>query len=156
MPISIGQVAPDFELPDQNRTPVRLSDFRGASPVLVVFYPFTFTPICHGELCSLDGRSGDFSERGVQVLAISCDAGPSQGRWAQEQQVAFPLLSDFWPHGAVAQSYGVFNDVVGVANRATFLIDINGVVVDAFESPGLDTAREDERYDKALGQLAGA
>jgi mycoredoxin-dependent peroxiredoxin len=152
MAIEIGQPAPDFELPDQNRELVRLSGFRGRA-VLLVFYPFTFTPICHGELCSLDGRAGHLTERGVQVLAVSCDAGPSQARWAQEQDVSFPLLSDFWPHGEVAKTYGVFNEIVGVANRATFLIDADGVVVDAFASPDLDTPREDERYHEALGRV---
>jgi mycoredoxin-dependent peroxiredoxin len=152
MAIEIGQLAPDFELPDQNRQMVRLSGFRG-TPVLLVFYPFTFTPICHGELCSLDGRSAVFTDQGVQVLAVSCDAGPSQARWAQEQDVSFPLLSDFWPHGAVAQAYGVFNDAIGVANRATFLIDAGGIVADRFESADLGTARDDGRYDEALGKL---
>jgi mycoredoxin-dependent peroxiredoxin len=152
--IDIGQSAPDFELPDQNRSPVRLSDFRGRSSVLLVFYPMTFTPICHGELCAIGERLDTFAGRDVEVLAISCDAGPSQARWAQEQQADFTLLSDFWPHGEVSRAYGVLNEDLGVPNRATFLIDINGVVVDRFESPGIGTAREIERYDKALDQLA--
>jgi mycoredoxin-dependent peroxiredoxin len=155
MTIDIGQSAPDFELPDNNRNPVRLSSFRGQAPVLLVFYPMTFTPVCHGELCAIDERIDAFADKGVQVLAISCDAGPSQARWAQEQGVSYPLLSDFWPHGEVTKSYGVFNDALGVANRATFLISSDGVVVDRFESPDLGTARAIERYDEALAQMVG-
>ncbi len=80
-------------------------------------------------------------------------ASRSQKAWQESEGYGFPILSDFWPHGAVATTYGVFNDAVGCANRATFLIDKEGVIVDAFESGGLGEARPKERYEAAVAKL---
>ncbi|HEX9995370.1 MAG TPA: peroxiredoxin [Acidimicrobiales bacterium] len=152
--IEVGQEAPDFELPSTAGGPVRLSSFRGDRPVVVVFYPFTFTRVCQGELCQLRDDFAPFESAGVQVLAVSCDPGPSQRKWAEEQGYQFPVLSDFWPHGAVARAYGVFNEALGCANRATFVVDRDGRVVDVFGTDTLGTPREHERYGEALAKLA--
>ena len=153
MTIGVGHPAPAFTLKDQDGGDVSLSDFAGEKAVALVFYPFTFTGICEGELCSLRDDLGTYEAAGVQVLAVSCDSKNSQKVWADQQGYTFPLLSDFWPHGATAQAYGVFNEVVGCANRATFVIDQGGIVVDAFETDSLGTAREQARYAEALGKL---
>lgn len=154
MAIEIGQQAPDFELKDPSGSVVRLSDYRGRSAVALVFYPFTFTGVCHGELCGLRDDLSVFTDAGVQVLAVSCDSPFVQQRWSDEEGFGFPVLSDFWPHGEVSQAYGVFNEAVGCANRGTFLIDADGVLIDAFESPDLGTARELDRYREAVAKLA--
>lgn len=154
MSVEIGQPAPDFTVPDQNGDQVSLSGFAG-TPVVLVFYPFTFTGVCEGELCRLRDDYAQFEQAGVQVLAISCNAKHVQKRWAEEQGYQFPVLSDFWPHGAVAQAYGVFNDTLGCAVRTTFVIDQGGTVVDVIASGDLGTAREPERYAEALAKLAG-
>jgi len=153
MAIDVGQPAPGFTLQDQNGADVSLSDFAGEKAVALVFYPFTFTGICEGELCALRDDLGRYEAAGVQVLAVSCDSKNSQKVWADQEGYTFPLLSDFWPHGATAQAYGVFNEVVGCANRATFLIGRDGVVVDAFATDSLGTAREQARYQEALARL---
>lgn len=153
MAIGIGQPAPGFTLKDQDGGDVSLSDYAGSSAVALVFYPFTFTGICEGELCALRDDIGTYEAAGVQVLAVSCDSKNSQKVWAEQQGYTFPLLSDFWPHGATAQAYGVFNDTLGCATRATFLIDRDGAIVDAFETDGLGTARSAERYAEALAKL---
>ena len=119
----------------------------------LVFYPFTFTGVCEGELCQLRDDIADFEQAGVQVLAVSCDSRLAQKQWAEQQGYTFPVLSDFWPHGEVAQAYGVFNDAVGCANRATFLIGKDGIVVDTFATDNLGTAREKARYEEALAKL---
>ena len=124
----IGDVAPDFELRSQHGEPTRLSDFRGAKSVVVVFYPFAFSGICTSELCEIRDDLSRFQNDSVQVLAISCDSVQTLRAYAERDGYDFPLLSDFWPHGAVAQAYGVFNDKVGVATRGSFLIDTDGVV----------------------------
>jgi peroxiredoxin (alkyl hydroperoxide reductase subunit C) len=117
----IGQPAPEFSLPDQDGNQVALSDFRGEKAVALVFYPFTFTGVCEGELCALRDDFAEFEAAGVQVLAVSCNAKHAQKQWADAMGYNFPVLSDFWPHGETATAYGVFNDAVGCANRGTFV-----------------------------------
>ena len=126
MPVEIGQEAPDFTLKDQDGNDVTLSSFRGNQNVVIVFYPFTFTGVCEGELCSLRDDLSEFEAVKAQVLAISCDSRHAQKQWATQQGFTFPVLSDFWPHGEVARAYGVFNEQLGCANRATFVIDTDG------------------------------
>ncbi len=153
MAIEIGQAAPEFSLKDQSGELVSLSDFKGKQAVALVFYPFTFTGVCEGELCRLRDDFSEYTDAGVQVLACSCDSPFAQKQWAAQQGYQFPVLSDFWPHGAVAKAYGVFNEQLGCANRGTFVIDKAGIVVDVFVSPDLGTAREKSRYDEALAKL---
>jgi peroxiredoxin len=153
MPVAVGDDAPDFTLKDQDGNDVTLSSFRGNDNVVLVFYPFTFTGVCEGELCALRDDRSDFSARNARVLAISCDSRHAQQQWAKQQGFDFPVLSDFWPHGAVAREYGVFNEALGCANRATFVIDKAGTVVDRFESPNLGTPRDKAAYDAALARL---
>jgi peroxiredoxin len=153
MAIEIGQPAPDFALKDQNGSVVHLSDYAGSQAVALVFYPFTFTGVCEGELCRLRDDYSEFTDAGVQVLACSCDSPFAQKQWAEQQGYQFPVLSDFWPHGEVARAYGVFNEERGCANRATFLIGKDGKLADTFQSPDLGTAREKSRYDEALAKL---
>jgi peroxiredoxin (alkyl hydroperoxide reductase subunit C) len=153
MPVEVGQEAPDFELPDQTRSKVKLSSFRGTSNVVLVFYPFTFTGVCQRELCSLRDDIGSFEQAGVQVLAVSCDSPFVQAKWAEEQKFGFPLLSDFWPHGEVSRAYGVFNEAMGCANRQTFVIDKEGKVIFTFASADLGTPRDRADYESALAKL---
>ena len=154
MGVAPGQEAPDFALKDQDGTEVTLSTFRGNQNVVIVFYPFTFTGVCEGELCSLRDNLSEFDAVKAQVLAISCDTRHAQKQWATQQGFTFPVLSDFWPHGAVARAYGVFNEQLGCANRATFVIDKDGKVVDTFASENLGTPRERAEYEAALAKLS--
>jgi peroxiredoxin (alkyl hydroperoxide reductase subunit C) len=127
-PLPVGSVAPGFELRDQNNEVVSLTSFRGHKAALLVFYPWAFTSICTGELGQLRDNIAKFANDQVQVLTISIDSGFAHKIFAQRDGLNFPLLADFWPHGAVAQSYGVFNSDAGVANRGTFLVDRDGVI----------------------------
>ena len=154
MTIEVGQEAPDFELPDQTRAKVKLSGFRGDKNVVLVFFPFTFSGVCTGELCEIRDDLGAYERTGAQVVAVSCDTPFAQAKFAEEQGYTFPVLSDFWPHGAVSKAYGVFNDQVGAAMRATFVIDKQGKVVATFASPDLGTPRAKALYDEALAQLS--
>jgi peroxiredoxin len=152
MPVAVGAEAPDFLLKDQNNQEVRLSDFRGKRNVLLVFYPLAFTGTCQGELCSVRDNLDDFVNDRVQVLTVSVDSSYAHKVWAEREGYDFPLLADFWPHGEVAQRYGVFNDERGVANRGTFIIDLTGVVRYAVENaPG--QARDQDAWRKALATL---
>lgn len=153
MSVQTGDQAPDFELPSSAGGKVRLSSFRGERHVALVFYPFTFTGVCHGELCEIRDDLRSFEDAAVQVLAVSCDSVHSQRKWAGEEGFGFPVLSDFWPHGAVAKAYGVFNDALGCANRQTFVIDKAGTVVATFSSADLRTPRQRAEYRAALDKL---
>ena len=153
MTLTAGTAAPDFTLKDHEGNEVTLSSFRGQQNVVLVFYPFTFTGVCQGELCALRDDLGDFQSAHAQLLAISCDSRHAQAQWAKQQGFNFPILSDFWPHGEVSRAYGVFNEQVGAANRATFVIDKTGTIVAAFESPNLGTPREKAEYEAALAKL---
>lgn len=126
--LPVGVSAPDFTLLDQNRQPVTLSDFRGAKDVLLVFFPLAFTGICQGELDQVRDHLPDFENDHGAVLAISVGPAPTHKVWATESGFLFPVLSDFWPHGAVGQAYGVFNDDAGVCNRGTFVVDRSGTI----------------------------
>jgi peroxiredoxin (alkyl hydroperoxide reductase subunit C) len=153
MAIEVGDDAPDFDLKDPAGESVKLSDFRGKQPVLIVFYPFTFTGVCEGELCTLRDDFSAFTDAGVQVLAISCDSKNAQKVWTEQLGIPYPVLSDFWPHGEVAKAYGVFNEALGCANRATFLVGTDGQVADTFASDNLGQARPAARYEEALAKL---
>ncbi len=152
--MSVGSEAPDFTLRDQFNEEVTLSSFRGQRGVLLVFYPATFTGICEGELKRLRDDLALFQAQGVQVMALSVDSTYAQRTWAQQMGFSFPLLSDFWPHGEVAQRYGVFDSTVGRALRASFLIDTNGVIR-WHVLHGLGEARDHDAYAKAVATLTG-
>jgi peroxiredoxin len=155
MPIEVGAEAPDFVLKDQNNQEVRLSDFRGAKAVLLVFYPLAFTGTCQGELCQVRDNVGDFVNDEVQLLTVSVDSAYSHKVWADQQGYEFPLLADFWPHGAVAQAYGVFDEVSGMARRGTFLVDKAGVVRFTEVNAPAD-ARDQSAWQRAIAELAAS
>ncbi len=150
--VDVGDAAPDFELPDGDRTPVRLSSYRGEKNVIVVFYPLAFTGTCQGELCAIRDEIADFSSDDVQTLAISCDSTAVHAKWAAEQGYTFPLLADFWPHGAIATSYGVFDDKNGLALRGTFIIDKQGTVAYKVVN-AIPDARDTDEYRRVLAAL---
>jgi len=148
--------APDFDLPDQFGAHVRLSDFRGVRPVVLVFFPLAFSSTCTGELCALQENLNLFRDQDVELIGISVDSKAALRAWAEEKGYDFTLLADFWPHGAVAKEYGVFLPEKGFANRATFVIDAKGVIRASFiTAPG--EARSLAEYREALDTvLAGS
>jgi peroxiredoxin len=155
MPLVPGAVAPSFELKDQNNQVVRLADFHGRKAVLLVFYPLTFTGTCRGELAAIQADLPSFANERVQVLAVSVDSVYSHKVWSVDQGFDFPLLADFWPHGAVAQAYEVFHAEAGVANRGTFLISPAGLITFAeMVSPG--QSRDPARWLAAIEEATGA
>jgi peroxiredoxin len=155
MLIDVGSIAPDFSLRDQNREQFTLSSFRGERAVLLVFYPLAFTGICTGELCAVRDDLHTFQNDHVQVVALSVDSTYVHKIFAEREGYEFPLLADFWPHGAVAQAYGVFNEEGGIANRGTFLIDVDGVVRFA-EMNGPGEGRDAQNWRNAISDLPGS
>ncbi len=147
--------APDFDLANQFGEHIRLSDFRGTKPVALVFFPLAFSSTCTGELCELRDNLSLFQSNGVELIGISVDSKASLRAWAEQERYEFTLLADFWPHGAVAKEYGVFLEDRGFANRATFVIDAQGVIRASFiTAPG--EARSIDEYRAALDQVLPA
>lgn len=150
---SVGQPAPDFELVNQFGEPVRLSALRGRRVVLV-FFPFAFSGICTGELCEIRDNLALFDDADAAVLGISVDSKFAQRAYAEKEGYTFDLLADFWPHGAVAEQYGVFDPGSGMARRGTFIIDADGIVRYVVVNPR-GQARDFSEYRAALAGLAG-
>ena len=151
-PVANGQAAPDFELKDQTGTKVSLSSFKGSKNVVVLFIPFAFTGTCTGELCAIRDDLAAFQNDDVQVLAISCDSPFTQKVFAEKEGYNFPVLADFWPHGAAAKAYQIFNEDLGCALRGTFIIDKSGVIRWAVVN-GLGDARNNGDYKAAIAAL---
>lgn len=122
-----GQPAPDFSLRNQYGETLELSALAGR-PVVVMFYPLAFSRVCGGELAEIISRWGEFRSIGARLLAISCDSTHTLRAYAeelagQESELAFDLLSDFWPHGEVSTAYGAFDAQNGFPCRETFVLD---------------------------------
>ena len=144
--------APEFELPNQFGQPVRLAGFRDRRAVVLVFFPLAFSRTCQGELDELRDHAGLFDTAGAELLAASVDSKHALRAWGEERGYRFPLLADFWPHGAVARPYGAFSEERGTANRATFVIGADGVIRASFATtPGV--ARTIGQYRDALRAL---
>ena len=150
--LSVGSIAPDFELKDQHGAKVSLSSFKGSKNIVVLFIPFAFTGTCTGELCAIRDDLSAFQNDDVQVLAISCDSPFTQKVFAEKEGYNFPVLADFWPHGATAKAYQIFNEDLGCALRGTFIIDKSGVIRSAVVN-GLGDARNNGDYKAAIAAL---
>lgn len=137
MPASVleqGAKAPDFSLSTTADQTVSLHDFVG-KPVVLVFYPAAFSPVCGDEVSIFSQALPQFEKYQAQVLGISTDNVWSNDAFAKEKHVHFPLLSDFHPHGAVGKEYGVFDEQTGQEERALFVIDKAGKVAWQYVSP---------------------
>jgi peroxiredoxin len=139
MKVHLGDEAPDFELASHRGGKVRLSNLRGRKNVLIAFHPFAWTPVCERQMAGYEAEQPRLTQHDAQVLSISADAVPPKAAWAKSLGgLSYDLLSDFFPHGAVAEQYGVLRPE-GFPERAVFVVDKNGTVVFA------------KRYD--LGEL---
>jgi peroxiredoxin len=127
--IGTGSEAPEFDLEVTGSERARLADYRDRRNVLLVFHPFAWTSICEEEARDLQENLPAFESAETDVVLVSCDSAPSRQAWKEKLGLTYLLASDFWPHGAAARSYGVFDETTGAAVRGTFLIDKKGVVV---------------------------
>ena len=149
MPAEIGSPAPDFSLRNVDGEPVGLDDLKGDKS-LIVFIPFPFTGTCEAELCSIRDGISELEGLDANVVAITTDTVFANRKWSEENQFGFPVLSDFWPHGAVTQAFGTFDDRVGAANRSTYVLDADGIVRAIVATESRRDAREFDDYVKAL------
>ena len=128
-PIAVGVLAPDFILMDQNEQNICLSDNKGKK-VLLSWHPLAWTPVCTDQMRALETNWDKFQSLNTIPFGFSVDPPPCKKAWAVALQLNnIKLPSDFWPHGRVAQEYGIFNDQDGVSERANIIIDENGKVM---------------------------
>lgn len=140
MAIETGERAPEFDLEVERRQRVRLSDFRGRSNVLLVFHPWAFTPVCEEEARDLQANLVSFRAAETEVVFVSCDPPHARQAWKEQIGAEYVFASDFWPHGAAAIAYGVFDEERGCPVRGTFLIGKDGIVLWTLENDA-DTRR---------------
>jgi len=127
--IRTGDRAPELDLEVERGQRVRLSDFHGRSNVLLVFHPWAFTAVCEEEARDLQANLESFREAEIAVVFVSCDPPPARQAWKERIGAEYVFASDFWPHGAAARAYGVFDEARGCPTRGTFLIGKDGVVL---------------------------
>ncbi|WP_022918149.1 redoxin domain-containing protein [Ruania albidiflava] len=150
---SAGEVAPGFAAPDVHGARLSLAGLHGR-PVLLVFVPFAFTPVCTDEAAALQQAWPRWRQQGVRVVMVACDAVPTLRRWVEEHGVDFDVLSDFWPHGRIARAYGAFSERDGAADRISVLVDADGLVRWRTSAPR-GTARPVADYEAAIAGLLG-
>lgn len=149
--ISIGDVAPSFDLVDQHGRRVSVVS-RAGRRVMLVFLPLAFSGVCGAELEQLDADHRLFDASRTEVLGLTVDSMFALRAWADAAGSSIPLLSDFWPHGAVAARYGAFDTETGRATRTSVAIDEHGRVVEQFSTP-VDRPRTTEMYRRALARF---
>ena len=142
--IVVGDMAPDFVLKDNRVQDVRLSEYRGKK-VLLSWHPLAWTGVCAEQMKALEANLAEFEKYNTVPLGMSIDSYPSKNAWAKDLGIAnVKLLADFWPHGKVAQDYGLFIEEKGFSERANVLIDETGKVVwvKVYEIPELPDIAE--------------
>jgi peroxiredoxin len=125
--LAAGTMAPSFSLPAGPDTRVALSNFRGG-PVILVFYPADWSPVCGDQLALYNELVDDFNSLNAKVVGISVDGVWCHAAFGNERRLRFPLLADFEPKGEVARRYGVYRSSDGVSERALFVLDGDGVI----------------------------
>jgi peroxiredoxin len=133
-PLEPGTVAPDFSLPSAPGTTLRLSSLRGR-PVILVFYPADWSPVCSDELSLFNEVLDEFRRHDAELVGLSVDGVWCHKAYRDARRLAFPLLADFEPKGAVARAYGAYRDADGTSERALFVIDRDGVIRWSYVSP---------------------
>jgi peroxiredoxin len=132
--LKAGTAAPDFALPSTPDQKVSLSELRG-KPVVLVFYPADWSPVCSDQLGLYNELLPEFTEFDAQIVGISVDGIWCHLAFAKDRKFHTPLLADFEPKGAIAKLYGVYDEKVGEAERALFVIDGAGVIRWSYVSP---------------------
>ncbi len=138
-PLGPGRAAPEFELRDQGSRKVKWSDSKGKL-ILLSFHPMAWTDVCARQMLALEQSKATFDSLNVVPLGLSIDTVPSKKAWADHLGIkSLPMLSDFWPHGEVAQAYGVFRERSGVSERANVILDRTGNIafVKVYDMPQL-------------------
>src|SRR6476661_3738866 len=155
MSIAVGQTAPDFTLPNQDKKEVKLSDFAGKKNVVLVFYPLDWSPVCTNEHVCLVNDMKSFETLDAEVLGVSVDSVWSHKAFAEKMGIKYSLLADFHPEGAMSEKYGVYLGDKGITGRAIVIVGRDGKVawVKNYDIPVVPDVKE---VAAALGQVKAA
>jgi len=151
MAVATSERAPAFDLEVTHEQRVALSDYVGQSNVLLVFHPFAFTAVCEEEARDLQENLESFKNAQTEIVFVSCDPSAARQAWKKDLGAEYTFASDFWPHGAVAKAYGVFNEANGAPHRGTFLIDKEGNVI--WSLVNMEDERRTEMVPQSLETL---
>ncbi|KPK65234.1 MAG: peroxiredoxin [Gemmatimonas sp. SG8_38_2] len=156
MSVDIGQQAPAFELNASTGETISLAQFRGEKSVVLLFVPLAFTPVCTNELSKMRDDYETYTKLGAEVLAASVDSQFTLRVWADQLKLPFPLLSDF--NKEIAAAYGaIYEDLMGlrgVAKRAVFVIDRDGIIRYRWVSEDADKLPAFEEIQEVLAKAA--
>ena len=153
--LQANKPAPNFTLLDGDAKPFKLSDHRGKN-MAIAFYPADWSPVCKNEFALFQEALDEIQGYNAELVGISVDSHYSHRAWADHLHISIPLLSDFWPHGAVAQQYGVFLEKDGFSNRALFFVDTAGIIRSSWVAEDPDIAPGLNLVFDALEKLQGA
>ena len=148
--IAIGDKIPDFELTNIDREKMKSEDFLGEK-TMFVFMPFPFSGVCTPEVCDLRDNKELLDKASMNTVIITISGVATNITWASQYNIEFPILSDFWPHGEVAQMFGCFNEKVGTAMRYSYITNEDNIVTDIVKSDELPVGRNMEEYKESLG-----
>lgn len=155
MSVAVGQLAPDFTLPNQDKQDVKLSDYKGKKNVVLVFYPLDWSPVCTNEHVCFVNDMKQFETLDAEVLGVSVDSVWSHKAFAEKMGIKYSLLADFQPRGAMAEKYGVFLADKGITGRAVVIVGKDGKVawVKSYDIPVVPDVKE---VASALQQVKAA
>jgi mycoredoxin-dependent peroxiredoxin len=152
MSISVGQKAPDFTLPDQDKKEVKLSDYAGKKNVVLMWYPLDWSPTCTNEHACFVNEMKSFETLDAQVLGVSVDSVWSHKAYAEKMNIKYPLLADFHPKGAMSDKYGVYMADKGITGRVISIVGRDGNVA-WFKNYELGEVPDVKEVASALGQV---
>jgi peroxiredoxin len=155
MSIAVGQKAPDFTLPNQDKKDVKLSDFAGKKNVVLVWYPLDWSPTCTNEHACIVNEAKGFEALDAEVLGVSVDSVWSHKAYADKMGIKYSLLADFHPKGAMSEKYGVYLADKGITGRAIAIVNKNGNVA-WFKNYDIPVVPDLDEVAAALGQVKAA
>lgn len=148
--VDIGDKIPNFQLTNIDREQMKTEDFMGQK-TMFVFMPFPFSGVCTPEVCELRDNKSLMEKADMNTVIITVSAAPTNATWAEQYDIKFPILADFWPHGEVAKKFGCFNEKVGTAMRYSYLTNEKNIITEIIKSEELPVPRDFNEYKKSLG-----
>ncbi len=145
MSLNIGDSIPEFSLVNYDKEEYKSKDSLGRK-TMFVFMPFPFSSVCDGEICELRDNLDSFKSAETDTVMITVAARPTNEAWAKHNQIEFPILADFWPHGEVSKMFGCFNEGAGISLRYTYITDENNVITEIIKSDEIGVERDFQAY----------